>query len=82
MAAKFKSLYGHIAQVVSIWNKANASAMGAAIAFYTIFAIAPLFILVLALAGILFGHEGAQRELFGQIEGLVGKNGSQAIQSA
>ncbi len=50
-------------------------------AFYTIFAIAPLFILVLALAGMLFGHEAAQRELFGQIEGLVGKNGSQAIQS-
>lgn len=81
MVAKFKSLYGHIVQAVSIWNNANASAMGAAIAFYTIFAIAPLFILVLALAGILFGHDAAQHELFGQIEGLVGKNGSQAIQS-
>jgi membrane protein len=55
--------------------------MGAAVAFYTIFAIAPLFILVLALAGVLFGHEAAQRELFGQIEGLIGTNGSQAIQS-
>jgi uncharacterized BrkB/YihY/UPF0761 family membrane protein len=30
--------------------------MGAAVAFYTIFAIAPLFILVLALAGAMFGH--------------------------
>src|ERR1700722_2333370 len=81
MAAKLKSLYGYIVQVFNIWNNANASAMGAAIAFYTIFAIAPLFILVLALAGVLFGHDAAQRELFGQIEGLVGKNGDQAIQS-
>ncbi len=81
MARRFKSLYSDVMQVISVWNDANASAMGAAVAFYTIFAIAPLFILVLALAGVLFGHEAAQRELFGQIQGLVGKNGTQAIQS-
>lgn len=78
---KIKSAYEHVVQVITIWNGANASAMGAAVAFYTIFAIAPLFILVLALAGLLFGHEAAQRELFGQIEGLVGKNGAEAVQS-
>jgi membrane protein len=55
--------------------------MGAAIAFYTIFAIAPLFILVLVLAGTIFGPEAAHRELFGQIKGLVGDNGATAIQS-
>ena len=68
-------------ETISIWNNANASAMGAAIAFYTIFAIAPLFILVLALAGAIFGAEAAHRELFGQIKGLVGDNGATAIQS-
>jgi membrane protein len=68
-------------ETISIWNNANASAMGAAIAFYTIFAIAPLFILVLALAGAIFGPEAAHRELFGQIKGLVGDNGATAIQS-
>jgi membrane protein len=78
---KLKSCYQHFIEAFSIWNEANASALGAAVAFYTIFAIAPLFILVLALAGILFGHEAAQHELYGQIEGLLGKNGSEAIQS-
>jgi membrane protein len=78
---KLKSLYQHIVQAISIWNDANASAMGAGIAFYTIFAIAPLFILVLALAGAIFGPEAAHRELFGQIKGLVGDNGATAIQS-
>ncbi len=81
MGRRFKSLYNDVMQVISVWNNANASMMGAAVAFYTIFAIAPLFILVLALAGVLFGHDAAQHELFGQIEGLVGKNGTQAIQS-
>jgi uncharacterized BrkB/YihY/UPF0761 family membrane protein len=54
---KLKSLYDIGFSVVNVWLNANASAMGAAVAFYTIFAIAPLLILVLALAGILFGHQ-------------------------
>src|ERR1700734_1744226 len=78
---KLKSLYQHFIEAFNIWNDANASAMGAAVAFYTIFAIAPLFILVLALTGVMFGHEAAQHELYGQLEGLIGKNGSEAIQS-
>ena len=81
MSLKKNFIYQYLLKVITIWNSANASAMGAAIAFYTIFAIAPLFILVLVLAGFLFGHDAAQRELYGQINGLVGKNGSDAIQS-
>lgn len=80
-SSKIKSLYQHVIESFFVWNNANASSMGAAVAFYTIFAIAPLFILVLAIAGILFGHEAAQRELYGQIQGLIGKNGSEAVQS-
>lgn len=76
-----KSLYRHVLRVISIWIDANASTMGAAVAFYTIFAIAPLFILVVALAGIFFGHADAQRELFVQIKSLAGAKSSQAIQS-
>ncbi len=81
MSLKKNFIYRYLREVIAIWSDANASSLGAAIAFYTIFAIAPLFILVLVLAGFLFGHEAAQRELYGQINGLVGKNGSDAIQS-
>lgn len=55
--------------------------MGAALAFYTLFAIAPLFVIVLAIAGVWFGEEAARRELFGQVSGLVGSEGGEAIQS-
>jgi membrane protein len=81
MAARLKSLYDIGYNVVTVWMDANASAMGAAVAFYTIFAIAPLFILVLALAGVLFGHDAAQGELFGEIQNLIGKSGAQSVQS-
>ena len=57
------------------------SRLGAALAFYTIFAIAPLFVIVLAIAGLWFGEEAARHELFSQISGLVGSEGGQAIQA-
>lgn len=63
------------------WSGSNTPRLGAALAYYTIFAVAPLFIIALWVAGMLFGQEAARQELFGQINGLVGKNGSQAIQS-
>jgi membrane protein len=81
MKRKFKFIYDNIYSVVTVWMDANASAMGAAVAFYTIFAIAPLFILVLALAGLMFGREAAQHELFGEIQNLIGKNGAKSVQS-
>jgi len=55
--------------------------MGAALAFYTIFAIGPLFVIVLAIAGFLFGEQAAGREMFSQVSGLVGIEGGEAIQS-
>jgi membrane protein len=81
MTARLKSLYDNAYAVVTVWLNANASANGAAVAFYTIFAIAPLFILVLALAGVLFGHEAAKNQLFAEIAKLIGRSGSQSVQS-
>lgn len=81
MPKKLKFIYDNVYSVIVVWIDANAPAMGAAVAFYTIFAIAPLFILVLALAGVIFGHDAAQGELFGEIEKLIGKNGAQSVHS-
>jgi membrane protein len=54
---------------------------GAALAFYTLFAVAPLFVIVLAIAGFWFGEEAARNELFGQLSGLVGGEGAKAIEA-
>jgi membrane protein len=51
------------------------------LAFYSLFAIAPLFVIVLAIAGLWFGEVAARRELFSQISGLIGNDGAQAIQA-
>ncbi len=70
-----------VKQTVSEWIDQDVSRMGAALAFYTLFAIAPLFVIVLAMAGLWFGEEAARRELFSQVSGLVGSEGGEAIQA-
>lgn len=63
------------------WVELDIAKLGAALAFYTLFAIAPLLIMVLAIAGFWFGEEAANRELFAQLSGLVGDESAKTIQS-
>ncbi len=63
------------------WIDHRASSKGAALAFYTLFSLAPILILAIAAAGYFFGAEAAQGEIIAQVEGLVGPNGARAVQA-
>lgn len=63
------------------WVDDNASSMGAAIAYYTMLSLAPLLLIVITIAGLIFGEEAARGALFGELAELVGDNGAQAIQA-
>lgn len=63
------------------WIDHRAGSKGAALAFYSLFSMAPVLILAIAVAGYFFGADAAQGEIIAQIEGLVGRNGAQAIQA-
>jgi membrane protein len=77
----FKATYRLLNDTVRACISGDTVAQGAALSYYTFFAIAPLFIIVLGIAGFWFGEEAAQRELFGQLNQLVGKQGGDAIQA-
>ncbi|CAD5982394.1 UPF0761 membrane protein [Planktothrix tepida] len=64
------------------WSQDNASQLAAALAYYTVFSLAPLLVIVVAIAGFFLGEEAARGELVGQIQGLVGKDGATVIQTA
>jgi membrane protein len=66
---------------VTEWLEHRASSKGAALAFYTMFSIAPILVLVIAIAGAFYGEQAAQGELFGQLRGLVGPQGAEALQA-
>jgi len=62
------------------WFTHRASSKGAALAFYTAFSIAPILVLVIAVAGFFYGAEAAQGQLLTELKGLVGSQGAEAIQ--
>ena len=61
------------------WVNDYAQSMGAALAFYTMFSIAPLLLIVISIAGAVFGEAAARGEIFGQLEGLLGRPGASAV---
>ena len=62
------------------WLDDQASSMGAAISYYALFSLAPLLIIVIAVAGLVFGQEAAQGEIVTQLRGIMGEDGALAVQ--
>ena len=58
------------------WLDDNVQRLGAALAYYTVFSLAPLLIIAIAIAGLAFGQEAAQGQIMSQIEGLLGEEGA------
>ncbi len=65
---------------VTSWSDDYAPSMGAALAYYTVFSIAPLLLIVISVAGLIYGEDAARGAVFAQISGLVGAEGATAIQ--
>ena len=63
------------------WLDHNASRTGAALAFYTVFSLAPILLLAIAIAGAFFGEQAARGEIFEQIRDLIGPSGATAVES-
>ncbi|MBB1601862.1 YihY/virulence factor BrkB family protein [Variovorax sp. UMC13] len=62
------------------WKSDYAPSMGAALAYYTVFSVAPLLLIVISVAGLVFGQEAARGEIFAQLSGLMGAQGALAVQ--
>ena len=71
-----------LAETVFEWSEDRAPRLGAALAFYTVFALAPGLIVIIALAALLLGQAAAQGQIIDQVEDLIGVAGAQAIQAA
>ena len=65
---------------VGWWND-NVPHLGAALSYYTLFSLAPILVVAMAIAGLVFGAEAVRGEIVGQIDGLVGHEGAVALQA-
>jgi membrane protein len=63
------------------WLEDRAPSMGAAIAYYTVFSLAPMLIIVIAVAGIVYDEQAAEGAIIGQLAGLMGRQGAAAVET-
>lgn len=80
-AAALRNTTGVLSQAFKSWLDDYAPSMGAALAYYTLFSVAPLLLIVISVAGLAFGQEAARGEIMSQLSGLLGAESAAAVES-
>ena len=75
-----RTTWNLVSAAVQSWLDDYAPSMGAALAYYTMFSLAPLLLIVVSVTGLAFGEEAARGEVFSQVRGLIGEEGAVAVQ--
>jgi membrane protein len=76
---RFRTIGSVVYKAISAWFDHNAPSMGAALAFYTLFSIAPILVIAMAVAGAVFGPKVAETQVLAQLSALIGSTGADAI---
>ncbi|HKE14310.1 MAG TPA: YihY/virulence factor BrkB family protein [Kofleriaceae bacterium] len=77
---KARDVWHLVKQTFIEWNDDNASRLAAALAYYTIFSLAPLLVITIGLAGMVFGDDAVQGHVVTQLEGYIGSRGATFVQ--
>jgi membrane protein len=75
----YKTLWAMFRETLAEWNMHDAPRLGAALAFYTILSLAPLLIMAIAIAALIFGQPAAQGQVLSEVESMIGRQGSEAV---
>jgi membrane protein len=78
---KLRSFRALFVEAFTGWRDHKASKMAAALAYYTVFALAPILVISIAVAGLVLGQEAAEGRIVGQISGLIGTTSAAAVEA-
>jgi membrane protein len=76
-----RALWLVLKRALAGWWGDNVPRLGASLAYYTLFALAPILVIAIGVAGLVFGADAVRGEIVGQIQGLVGQKGAEAVQA-
>jgi membrane protein len=65
---------------VAQWLEDQPFQLSSSLSYYTLFSLAPLLIIIIAIAGFAFGRQAAQQEIVGTIQGMIGQQSAEAVQ--
>lgn len=75
-----KSVWTLLKTTVMQWFEDQPFQLASSLSYYTLFSLAPLLIIVIAIAGFVFGQEAAQQQIVGTIQGMIGQQSAEAVQ--
>jgi membrane protein len=78
----FTKIWQLLTETFREWQQDKASRLAAALAYYTVFSIAPLLIIAIAIAGSVFGQAAAKEQIVGQLKDEIGAEGAKAVVAA
>ncbi|AFM02979.1 putative membrane protein [Bernardetia litoralis DSM 6794] len=78
---QFKDLWTLLKETFKEWNALDPFRESAVIAYYTIFSLPGLLIMVIKSAGLIFGEKAVRGEITGQISGMIGQDAAEAVQT-
>ena len=76
-----KNAFSLVQESFAEWQNDRASTWAASLAYYTVFSMAPLLVISIALAGVVFGEDAARGQIYEQLQNLIGPEGAQFVQS-
>jgi membrane protein len=77
-----RALFEMLKESYREWSEDKASRLAAALAYYTAFSVAPLLLIAISIAGLVFGRTAAEGQVYGQLQGLLGPDAAATIQTA
>jgi membrane protein len=80
IATHAREFFGLLKRAALDWIEDQAPTLGAALAYYTVFSLAPLVVIAISVAGLVFGRDAAQGQIFYELRGVLGDATGQAIQ--
>jgi membrane protein len=80
MRKKIITIYAYLKQVFTEFVEDNILKYSASLAYYTVFSLAPVLIIIISICGVLFGKEAIEGHIYNQIKGLVGSDAASQVQ--
>jgi membrane protein len=82
MVVNPKAIWSLLKESVGAWSDDKSPRLGAALSFYTVFAMPPLFMIAIFIASLVFNPNSVQTQMFSEVGGLIGKKSAEAIHAA
>lgn len=75
-----KSIWQFLKTTINEWVEAEPFQLAAALSYYTLFSLAPLLLIAIGVAGLVFGREAAQNQIVETLQGMIGQDSAKAVQ--